>query len=344
MEIFVGFTKCIKSSYKVTSFKMFYFKFQFSSVQLLSRVQLFVTPWTTACQDSLSITNSQSSPKPMPTESVMPFNHLILCRPLLLPPSIFLSIRVFSNESALHIRCPKYWSFSFSISPSSEHPGLISFRMDWLDLLAVQGTLKSLLQHHSSKALLLQRSVCFMVQLSFLTIAVTLSLTWVPWFSVHLFRPLPVVWKMGSLKPLCLLCVSFGMVHDGEGNPCRKTEGNIMSPTLTGNNGVFSWSSCSRQYLKKFLRWEDRLGPRAFPGSEEWPWMVLSRREDRHLVGWWWGWYWRDCCWENTKGLMLRVLHRTPQQSSQRSWYSLILELRKLRLRAVIVLLKVYSW
>ena len=121
-----------------------------SSVQLLSHVRLFATPWTTARQASLSITNSQSLL--MSIELMMPSNHLILCRPLLLPPSIFPSIRVFSNESVLRIRGPKYWSFSFSISPSNEHPGLISFRMDWLDLLAVQGTLKSLLQHHSSKA------------------------------------------------------------------------------------------------------------------------------------------------------------------------------------------------
>ena len=118
---------------------------QFSSVQSLSRVRLFETPWTTACQASLSITNSQSLPKLMSTESVMPCNHLILCHPLLLPPSMFPSIRVFSNESALHIRWPKYWSFSFNISPSKAYPGLISFRMDWLDLLAIQGTLKSLL-------------------------------------------------------------------------------------------------------------------------------------------------------------------------------------------------------
>ena len=124
---------------------------QFSSVQSLSHVRLFATPWTVACQASLSITNSQSPPKPMSIESVMPSNHLILCHTLLLLPSIFPSIRVFSNESALHIRWPKYWSFSFNISPSNEHPGLISFRMDWLHLLAVQGTLKSL---HSSKVLL----------------------------------------------------------------------------------------------------------------------------------------------------------------------------------------------
>ena len=127
---------------------------QFSSVQSLSRVQLFATPWTTACQASLSITNSQSLPKPMFIESVMSSNHLILCRPFLLLPSISPSIRAFSSESAFRIRWPKYWSFTFNISPSNEHPGLI-FRMDWLYLLAVQGTLKSLLQHHSSKAAIL---------------------------------------------------------------------------------------------------------------------------------------------------------------------------------------------
>ena len=127
----------------------------FSSVHLLSCVQLFETPWTASHQASLSITNSWSPPKLMSITSVMPSNHLILCRPLLLPPSIFLSIKVFSNESVLHIRWPKYWSFSFSISPSNEYSELISFRMDWLDLLAVQETLKSLLQHHSSKASIL---------------------------------------------------------------------------------------------------------------------------------------------------------------------------------------------
>jgi len=132
-------------------------KLQFSSVQLLSHVRLFATSWTAAHQASLSITNSQSSPKLMCIKSVMPSSHLNLCLPLLLPP-IPPSIRVFSNESTLHMRWPKYWSFSFSIIPSKEHPGLISFRMDWLDLLAVQGTLKSLLQHHGSKASILWRS------------------------------------------------------------------------------------------------------------------------------------------------------------------------------------------
>ena len=130
----------------------------FNSVQSLSCVRLFATPWTAARQTSLSITNSQSLSKPMSIESLMPSNHLILCRPLLLLPSIVPSIRVFSNESDLHIRWPKYWSFSFSISPSNEYSGLISFRIDWLDLLAIQGTLESLLQHHSSKASILWRS------------------------------------------------------------------------------------------------------------------------------------------------------------------------------------------
>ena len=126
------------------------------SIQSLSCLQLFVTPWITARQASLSITNSWSLPKLMSIESVIPSNNLILCCPLLLQPSIFPSFRVFSNESALRIRWPKYWRFSFNISPSNEHPGLISFRMDWLDILAVQGTLKSLLQHHSSKGSILQ--------------------------------------------------------------------------------------------------------------------------------------------------------------------------------------------
>ena len=160
----------------------------FNSVQFsCSVVSDSATPWITARQASLSITNFQNPPKPMSIESVMPSNHLILCCPLLLLPSIFASIRVFSNELALCIfsnelalcmRWPKYWSFSFSISPSNEHPGLISFRMDWLDLLAVQGTLKSLLQHHSSKASILRHSAFFIVQLShpYMTTGKTTSL------------------------------------------------------------------------------------------------------------------------------------------------------------------------
>ena len=138
----------------------------FSSVQSLSRVRLFVTPWIEAHQASLSITNSQSSLRLMSIKLVMPSSHLILCRPLLLLTTIPPSIKVFSNESTLNMRWPKYWSFSFSISPSKEHPGLISFRMDWLDLLEVQGTLKSLLQQHSSEASILQCSAFFIVQLS----------------------------------------------------------------------------------------------------------------------------------------------------------------------------------
>ena len=138
---------------------------QFSSGQSLRRVRLFVTPWTAACQASLSIANSQSLLKLMSIELLMPSNHLILCYPLFLPPSIFSSISIFSNESALCIRWLRYWSFSFSISPSNECSALISFRMDWLDLLAVQGTVKSLLQHHSLKASILQHSALFMVQL-----------------------------------------------------------------------------------------------------------------------------------------------------------------------------------
>ena len=152
---------------------------KFSSVQLLSHVRLFATPWIAAQQASLSITNSQNSPKLMYIESVMPSSHLILCRPLLLLPPIPPSIRVFSNESTLRMRWPKCWSFSFSIIPSKEIPGLISFRMDWLDLLVVQGTLKSLLQHYSSKASILQRSAFFTVQLShpYMTTGKTIALT-----------------------------------------------------------------------------------------------------------------------------------------------------------------------
>ena len=170
---------------KAVNFRIYFFIstfftiLQFSSVQLLSHVRLSATPWIAAHQASLSITNSQSLPKPMSIESVMPSNHLILCRPLLLLPPIPPSIRVFSNESTLFMRWPKYWSFSFSISPSNEHPGLISFRMDWLALLAVQGTLKSLLQHHRSKASIFRRSAFFTVQLShpYMTTGKTIALT-----------------------------------------------------------------------------------------------------------------------------------------------------------------------
>ena len=141
--------------------------YQFSSVQSLSRVRIFATPWIAACQASMSITNFRSSLILLSTESVMPSSHLVLCCPLLLLPPIPPSMRVFSNESTLRMRWPKYWSFSFSIIPSKEHPGPISFRMDWLDLLAVQGTLKSLLQHHSSKASILRCSDFFTAYLDF---------------------------------------------------------------------------------------------------------------------------------------------------------------------------------
>ena len=162
-----------------STMRFYYTPIQFSSVQSLSHVWLFATPWIAARQASLSITSSWSSSKPTSIELVMPFNHLILCRPLFLLPPIPPSIRVFSNESTLRMRWPKYWSFSFSIIPPKEHPGLISFRMDWVDLLAVQGTLKSLLQHHSSKASILRHSAFLTVQLlhPYMTTGKTIALT-----------------------------------------------------------------------------------------------------------------------------------------------------------------------
>ena len=166
-----------------------YVLFTWNQWKLLSHVQLFATPWTAAHQASLSITNSQSLLKLMSMELVMPSNHLILCHPLLLLPSVFPSIRVFSNRSVLCIRWPKYWSFNFSISPSNEYSGLIFFRRDLLDLLAVQGTLKNLLQHHSSKASILLCSTFFIVQLShsYMTTGKTIALTRL--YIVHLTRP-----------------------------------------------------------------------------------------------------------------------------------------------------------
>ena len=171
----------------------------FSLVQSVMCVRLFATPWTAARQASLSITNAQSLLKLMSIKSVMPSNHLILCHPLLLLPSIFPSVRVFSKESILHIRWPKYWSFSFSISPSNEYSGLISFRMDWLDLLAIQGTLKSLLQHHSSKASILRRSAFFIVQLSYpyMTTGKTIALT--RWIFVGKVMSVFLICCLGSL-------------------------------------------------------------------------------------------------------------------------------------------------
>ena len=167
-------------SYIITRVKYVYqFSQSISSVQSLSRVQLFASPWTPAHQASLSITNSRSLHKLLSIELVMPSNHLILCVPFLLLPSIFPSIKVFSNESTVRMRWPKYWSFSFNLSPSNEHPGFISFRMDWLYLLAVQGTLKSLLQHHSLKASIFWHSAFFTVQLShpYMATGKTIALT-----------------------------------------------------------------------------------------------------------------------------------------------------------------------
>ena len=175
---------------------------QFSPVQLLSHVRLFATPWMAAHQGSLSITNSRSLPKGMPIELMMPSSHFILYHSLLFRPPIPPSIRVFSNESTLHMKWPKYQSFSFSISPSNEHPGLISFRMDWLDLLAAQGTLKSLLQHHSSKASIFRCSAFFTVQLShsYMTTGKTIALT--RWTFVG--KPMSLLFNMLSRSPLLL--------------------------------------------------------------------------------------------------------------------------------------------
>ena len=181
MKILQFHLKMLQEFWKHTEPIIWYLRnsVQFSSVQLLSRVQLSATLWIAACQASQSITNSRSLFKLMSIKSAMPSSHLILCHPLLLLTPIHPSIKVFSNESAPHMRWPKYWSFSFSISPSNEHPGLISFRIDWLDLLAVQGTLKSLLQHHSSKASILWGSAFFTVQLlyPYMTTGKTIALT-----------------------------------------------------------------------------------------------------------------------------------------------------------------------
>ena len=183
--------------------------YRISSVQLLSHVWLFVTPWTAARQASLSITNSRSLLKLMSIES-MPSNHLILCHPLLLLPSIFPSSRVFSRESVLHIRWPKYWSFSFSVCHSSEYSGLISFRKDWLNLPAVQGTLKSLLQHHSSKASILWRSAFFMVQLShpYIITGKTIALT--RWTFVS--KVISLLFNMLSMFVIAFLPRSKGLL------------------------------------------------------------------------------------------------------------------------------------
>ena len=235
-----------------------YDKPQFSSVQSLSHVQLFATPWTAAHQASLSITNSQSLLKLMSVESVMPFNHLILCRPLLLPPSIFPSIRVFSNKSVLHMRWPKYWTFSFSISPSNKYSGLISFRMDWLDLLAVQGTLKSLLQHHSSKASILQQSAFFTVQLShlYMTTGKTIPLmrrTFVGKVMSLLFNMLSWYEELTHLKrPWC-----WEKLKAGEGDD-REWDGWMASPT----QWTWVWVNFGSWW------WTGRPGVLQFMGSQ----------------------------------------------------------------------------
>ena len=186
-----------------------------SSVQSLSCIQLFATPWTSARQASLSITNSQSLLKLMSIESVMPYNHLFLCHPLLLLPSVFPNIRVSSNESALCIRWPKYWNFSFSISPFNEHSGLISFRMNWLDLLAVQGTLKSLLQHHSSKASILWCSAFFIVQLSHPNMTTGKSLVLTKWTFVG--KVISLLFNMLSMLVIAFLprskCLLISWLH-----------------------------------------------------------------------------------------------------------------------------------
>ena len=204
---------------------------QFSSVS-----QSCPTPWTAAHQASLSITNSWSLPKLMSIELVMPFNHLILCRSLLLLPSIFPNIRVFSNESALHIRWPKYWSFSFNISPSNEHPGLISFTMDWLDLPAVQGTLKSLLQHHSSKATILLCSAFFTVQLSHpcMTTGKTIALT--RWTFVA--KVMSLLFNMLSMLVITFFRSSKHLLISWLQSPSalilepRKTKSDTVSPSI----------------------------------------------------------------------------------------------------------------
>ena len=200
----------VKGTSSGSTWPRFKYDFQFSSVQSLSHVRPFETPWTAACQASLSTTNSGSLLKLMSIESVMPSNHLVLCHPLPLPSSIFPSNRIFSNESFLHIRWPKYWSFSFSISPPNEYSGLVSFKMDWLDLLSVQGTLKSLLQYHSSKASILWHSAFFIVQLAhpYMTTGKTIALT--RWTFVDkvkslLFRMLSMLVRTFLPRSRCLL-------------------------------------------------------------------------------------------------------------------------------------------
>ena len=224
-----------------------------SSVQPLSCVQLFATPWTAACQAFLSITNSWSLPKLMSIESVMPSNHLILCCPLLLLPSIFPNIRVFTNESALHIRWPKYWSFSFNITPCKKYPGLISLRMDWLNLLAVQGILKSLLQHHSSKASVFLHSALFIVQLShpYMTTGKTIALTrWtfvgkVMSLLLNMLSRLVITFLLRS-KRLLISWLQSPSAVILEPNKIKSDTVSTVSPSISHEvMGLMPWSSFS---------------------------------------------------------------------------------------------------
>ena len=220
-------------TWKSPAWSSCFFELTFISVQSLSHVQLFVTPWITAHQASLSITNSRRPFKPMSIESVIPSNHPILCCPLLLLPSIFPNIRVFSNESAFRITWPKYWSFSFNISPSNEHPGLISFRMHWLDLLADQGTLKSLLQHHSSKASILWCSAFFTVQLShpYMTTGKTIAL--IRWNFVD--KVMSLLFSMLSRLVITFLPRSKRLLISWLQSPAHKK---IIAPEIQGNLGA----------------------------------------------------------------------------------------------------------
>ena len=214
--------------------------FIFSSVQSLNHVRLFVTPWIAAHQASLTITNTWSLIKPMSVESVMPSSHLILCRPLLLLPPIPPRIRVFSNESTLRMRWPKYWSFSFSISPSNEHPGLISFSIDWLDLPAVQGTLKSLLHHHSSKASIFRCSAVFTVQLShpYMTTRKTIALTRLTFVG----KVMSLLFNMLSMLVITLLPRSKHLLISWLYSPCAV----ILKPP---QNKVWHCFHCLPIYL-----------------------------------------------------------------------------------------------
>ena len=211
------------------------------ALQLLSCVWLFVTPWISARQASLSMTNSQRLLKLMSIESVMPSSHLILCRPLLLLPPIPLSIRVFSNKSTLRVRWPKYWSFSFSISPCSEHPGLISFRMDWLDVLAVQGTLESLLQHHSSKASIFRISAFFTVQLSYTYMITGKTIALTRWTFVG--KEMSLLFNMLSRLVITFLPRSKHLLISWLQSPSAV----IMEPKLHWGNStkavIFEWGS-----------------------------------------------------------------------------------------------------